>query len=150
MDEDPANRRTNGGSAYPFFLHVIPMTAPQVIQTPNGPAVAHSTDFALVTSSKPAAAGEVLSLFAIGLGPTVPAVDPGVPFPSNPLAAVNSPVTVTVNGTPAEVLAAVGYPGVEDGYQVNFRMPSGGQPGSATVQLSSAWISGAPVKIAVR
>lgn len=150
INEDPANRRANGGTAYPFFLHVIPMAAPQVMQTVNGPAIAHSNDFALVTSARPAAAGEVLSLFAAGLGPTVPGVDPGVPFPSSPLAAVNSPVTVTVNGTPAEVLGAVGYPGTVDGYQVNFRMPSGGEAGSATVQLSSAWISGAPVKIAVR
>ena len=37
-------------------------------------------------SSKPAAAGEILSLFATGLGPTVPAVDPGQPFPSSPAA----------------------------------------------------------------
>ncbi|HTX39112.1 MAG TPA: hypothetical protein VME43_29010 [Bryobacteraceae bacterium] len=35
----------------------------------------------------------------------------------------NSPLTVTVNGEAAEVLAAVGYPGSVDGYQVNFQMP---------------------------
>src|SRR5574337_1612411 len=40
----------------------------------------------------PAAAGEVLSLFARGLGPVKPGVDPGQPFPSSPLATVNSPV----------------------------------------------------------
>ena len=64
-----------------------------------------------VTTERPARAGEILSLFASGLGPTRLDVNPGSPFPANPLAAVNSPVEVTVNGKPAEVLAAVGYPG---------------------------------------
>ena len=35
-----------------------------------------------------------------------PNVGPGNPFPSSPLAVVNSPVEVTVNGEPAEVLGA--------------------------------------------
>ncbi len=104
MAEDPANRRTNGGGTIRFFLHVVPMTTPQIVITAGGPAVTHSSDFTLVTASKPAAAGEILSLFATGLGPTNPGVDPGQPFPSSPAAAINSPVEVTVNGKPAEVL----------------------------------------------
>ena len=63
---------------------------------------------------------------------------------------VNSPIDVTVNGKSAEVLAAVGYPGAVDGYQVNFRVPAGTEAGNATLQISSAWIPGAPVTIAVR
>ena len=110
----------------------------------------HSTDFTLVSASSPAAVGEVLSLFATGLGPVVPGVQPGAPFPSSPPAAVNSPVTVMVNSKPAEVLAAVGYPGVVDGYQVNFRVPSDAAKGAASVQLGVAWISGRPVSIAVQ
>ena len=54
----------------------------------------------------------------------------GQPFPSSPLASVNSPVEVTVNGKPAEVLSAVGYPGAVDGYQVNFRVPPDTAKGS--------------------
>jgi uncharacterized protein (TIGR03437 family) len=53
-----------------------------------------------------------------------PGVDHGQPFPSSPLANVNSPVEVSVNGKAAEVVGAVGYPGAVDGYQVNFRVPS--------------------------
>lgn len=52
-----------------------------------------------------------LSLFATGVGPTRASLTPGQPFPSSPLAVVNSPIDVTVNGKSAEVLAAVGYPG---------------------------------------
>jgi len=57
---------------------------------------------------------------------------------------------VTVNGKPAEVLAAVGYPGAVDGYQVNFRLPSDIIKGPATIQVSAAWIAGAPVNIQVQ
>src|SRR5579872_3322446 len=63
MAEDPANRRLNGGNPNRFILHIIPMTVPQIVNTANGPAITHS-DFSLVNASKPAAAGEILSLFA--------------------------------------------------------------------------------------
>lgn len=150
ITEDPANRRLNGGGTQRWIAHLIPMSAPQILITPGGPAVTHSSDFSLVTASKPAAAGEILSLFASGLGPVNPGVDPGQPFPSSPLASVNSPIEVTVNGKPAEVLGAVGYPGVVDGYQVNFRVPPGTAKGSASIQLSAAWILGTAVAIAVQ
>jgi hypothetical protein len=142
--EDPANRRQNGGLTSRYFLHVIPMSAPQVA------AVTHSMDFKLVTENRPATAGEVLSLFVSGLGPTVPAVEPGLTFPSNIRAVVNSPVTVTVNGKTADVLVAVGYPGSVGGYQVNFRVPPGMAEGIATLQVSAAWIASAPVSIAIQ
>jgi hypothetical protein len=150
MAEDPANRRVNGGTSYSLYIHLIPAEAPQIIQTANGPAVTHSSDFSLVTSAKPAIAGEVLSLFATGLGPTVPEVDSGLPFPSSPPANVNSPVTVTINGQTAEVLGAVGYPGATDGYQVNFRVPSGTAKGVTSLQLGAAWIVSTPVTLNVQ
>jgi uncharacterized protein (TIGR03437 family) len=77
-------------------------------------------------------------------------VDHGQLFPSKPLAAVNSPVDVTVNGKHAEVLGAVGYPGTVDGYQVNFRVPPDTVQGNASIQVSAAWIAGNRVSIFVR
>jgi uncharacterized protein (TIGR03437 family) len=150
MAEDPSYRRVNGGGGQRFVLHVIPMSAPQIETTPSGPAVTHSSDFSLVSASKPAAAGEILSLFLTGLGPTVPGVDPGKPFPATFRALVNSPVDVTVNGKPAEVLGAVGFPGATDGYQVNFRVPPDTAPGTATIQVSAAWIAGPEVRMAIQ
>jgi uncharacterized protein (TIGR03437 family) len=131
-------------------MHLIPLERPEIITTANGPAVAHSGDFTLVTASKPAAAGEVLSLFVTGLGPTKPGVNPGSPFPPSPPAVVNSPVTVTVNGESAEVLGTVGYPGAADAYQVNFRVPSDAAHGMAIIQVTAAWIAGAPIQITVQ
>jgi hypothetical protein len=97
ITEDPANRRLNGGGHVVFTLYVIPMEQPQIVLTAGGAAITHSNDFSLVSASKPAAAGEILSLFATGLGPTLPGAAPGQPFPSIPLAVVSSPVAVTVN-----------------------------------------------------
>jgi len=150
MIEDPAKRRVNGGGKIRYIFQLDPMSRPKVIDTPNGPAVAHSNDFSLVSVAKPAAPGEILSLFATGLGPTRPGVDPGQPFPANSLAVVNSPVEMTVNGTSAVVLGAVGYPGSTAGYQVNFRVPPDTAKGTATIQVSAAWIPGAPVNIIVQ
>ncbi|MBI2816913.1 MAG: hypothetical protein HYX72_08230 [Acidobacteria bacterium] len=92
----------------------------------------------------------MLTLFATGLGPTRPGVDPGKPFPASPLVTVNSPVEVLVNGRPAEVLASVGYPGAVDSYQVNFRVPSETARGVATIQVAAAWIAGPELRIAVQ
>ena len=148
--EDPANRRKNGGGRVQWLLTLFPMSAPQIVTIPAGPDVTHSSNFTLVTASKPAAAGEVLSLRATGLGPTRPGVDPGKPFPPSPQQVVNSPVEITVNGKPAEVLAALGLPGAVDGYRVNFRVPPDAARGIATVQLSAAWIPGPAIKIAIQ
>jgi hypothetical protein len=150
ITEDPANRRKNSGGHGFFTFYVIPMFRPEVVITPNGPAVTHANDFSLVSSAMPATAGEILSLFATGLGPTRASLAPGQPFPSSPLAVVNSPVAVTVNGEAAEVLSAVGYPGAVDGYQVNFRVPPDTPKGPVSIQVTAAWIPGAPVSITVQ
>jgi uncharacterized protein (TIGR03437 family) len=151
VTEDPANRRQNGGGGrIRWLMHLIPQERPEIVTTANGPAVVHSNDFTLVSATKPAAAGEILSLVVTGLGPTKPGVDPGTPFPTSPPAAVNSPVGVTVNGQSAEVLGAAGYPGAVDGYQVNFRVPPGTAHGTATVQVSAAWITGPAVTIEIQ
>src|SRR5215467_2428577 len=104
MAEDPGNRRINGGGNVRMILHVIPMFVPQILTSAGAPAVVHSTDFSVVTEFQPAVGGEILSLFAVGLGPTVPAGNPAQPFPPSPAAIVNSPIEIKVNGKSAEVL----------------------------------------------
>jgi len=150
MAENPAARRANGGGKIRLVLQLIPMAAPQILNTAGVPAVVHSADFTLVTAAKPAAPGEILSLIATGMGPTVPGVDPGKPFPSSLLANVSAPIEVLVNGTAAELIGAVGYPGAVDGYQVNFRVPSKTASGTAKLQVSSAWMPSPEVSIQVQ
>lgn len=150
ITEDPAQRRQNGGGHLLTVLYLIPMSWPAVVTTAGGPVIVHSSDFSLVSASKPAVAGEILSLFATGLGPTRASLTPGQMFPSSPLAVVNSPIDVTVNGLSAEVLAAVGYPGTVDSYQVNFRVPANAGSGAVALQISSAWIPGVPVSVVLQ
>ncbi|HEY3837926.1 MAG TPA: hypothetical protein VGL72_15195 [Bryobacteraceae bacterium] len=153
MSEDPSNRRINGGMTAAFNLHIIPASIPRIVSLTNGPAVYHSSDFSLVSSTHPAAPNETVSIYVTGLGPTVPSVDAGQPFPASPPAVVNSPLTVTVNGENARVLAAVGFSGSTDTYQINFQMPADAKPLSAGVVpilVSAAWIPGAPFNIYVQ
>ncbi len=147
--EDPSMRRINGGGTGRFLLQIWPMTRPEILVNSGIPSVFHA-DSSPVTSGNPAKAGEVLVLFASGLGPTIPGVDLGQPFPTAKPQVVNSPIQVLVNGASGDVPYAGGYPGATDIYQVNFRIPSGTLAGQAGIQLIAAWISGGSVKIPIQ
>jgi hypothetical protein len=147
MSEDPATRRLLGGGTEVHKIYILPLFQPEIITVSGSPAIVHANDSSLVTTAKPARPGEILTLFASGLGPTRPGVEPGQPFPMDSLQTVNSPVEVLVNGVPGEVLYAGGYPGAVDRYQVNFRAPEGATAGSTSVQVISAWIGGSTVQI---
>ena len=59
MQEDPANRRVNGGTRGHWIVSLIPLSWPEIVTTASGPAVFHA-DFSPVTAARPARAGEVL------------------------------------------------------------------------------------------
>jgi uncharacterized protein (TIGR03437 family) len=152
VTEDPANRRTNSGGKTLVYVSLIPLFRPEIVMTSSGPVVFHS-DISPVTAAKPAKPGEVLIAMATGLGPTRPGVDPGQPFPADPaspLQMINSPVDVTVNGQAAELVNAIGWPGLVDTYRVDFRVPTGTASGTAGVQLSAAWIGGSSFNIPIQ
>jgi len=73
----------------------------------------------LATAATPARRGGAIVIYCAGLGAVSPAVPPGVSAPSNPIASVVGPVTVTVGGTPASVFFAGLAPGFAGLYQVN-------------------------------
>ena len=147
--EDPANRRINGGGKFRDVFYLYPRSRPTVIATPNNPAVVH-LDGKLVSSSNPAQAGETLTLYATGLGPTTPSVSFGQPFPQGAVSLVNAPIEVLVNGKSSDVLYAGGYAGGTDQYQVNFRLPTELNAGTAGLQLTAAWTTGPQVTIAIK
>jgi hypothetical protein len=150
MEEDPANRRTNGGGwRGQFIVSLIPLSAPEIVSAAGGPAVFHS-DFSPVTAAKPARAGETLIATATGLGPTRPGLGPGTPFPDNPPQVVNSPLEVTLNGKPADVVTKIGWPGTTDTYRVDIRIPEGTAPGMAALRLTAAFIPGREVRIPIQ
>jgi uncharacterized protein (TIGR03437 family) len=147
--EDPSMRRTHGGGKGRFKLQIWPMFRPEVVVTPTGPAVFH-LDGSLVTSDRPAQRGETLVVCAKGLGPTSPGVNPGDPFPSEPLAVVTSPVEVLVDGKASPAINQVGFPGTTDTYRVDFRVPNTIAAGMVPIQVSAAWVKGTAVRIPVR
>jgi len=149
VDEDPSMRRTLGGGTCSFLLTLIPLVSPGVLSNSVGPLVLHAADFSQVTTAQPALPSEVLVLIATVLGPTNPGVDPGQVFPSDQLALANSPIQAAINGAPADVLYAGGYPGTSTTYQVNFRVPDNAQAGMATLLLTSAWQPSAPIQFSV-
>jgi uncharacterized protein (TIGR03437 family) len=151
ITEDPAYRRLNGGGAkLTWFFQIIPATWPEVWTLPTGPAIFHGADFSSVTAEKPARAGERLIMGVKGLGPVKGKLDPGQPFPAGDPLEVNSPVDITVNGKPAEVVNKIGWPTMTNVYRVDFVVPEGTAPGMASVVPTVAWINGSEVKIPVR
>jgi hypothetical protein len=150
MAEDPANRRINGGTRGHFTAYLIPMLRPDVVMTRGGRAIVHSRDGSQVTASNPANAGETLTLYATKLGPTRPVLEPGKAFSADPPHVANSPIDISIGGLPADVLYAGGYPGSTDGFQVNFRLPTGVKSGTHTLKLTAAFIPGSDVSIPIR
>ena len=146
VTEDTAIRRTRGGTLgkYHLVLQLIPNEYPAVMTTANGLAVFHS-DFSPVTALKPATAGETLVVAATGLG-TVAGVSIGQQFPADPPRSVSGPVAVILNGKPAAAINAIGWPGTNNTYRVDFQVPAGTK-GPSSLQISSSWISGPPVTI---
>jgi uncharacterized protein (TIGR03437 family) len=147
--EDPSMRRVNGGGRGTYLIQLFPMFRPEVVIGATGPVIIHS-DYTLVTSDKPARPGEVLILYAKGLGPTTPSVNPGDLYQDSPFAVVNSPVDVLVNGKAARAINAIGLPGTNDIYHVAFRVPDDTISGPASVQISAAWVKGSAVGIPIR
>jgi uncharacterized protein (TIGR03437 family) len=147
--EDPSMRRINGGGKSHYVLQIISMFRPEVVTTATGPLVLHA-DWAPVTADKPAQRGEVLIAIAKGLGPTLPGVNPGEPFPRDPFAVVTSPVEVSVDGKPAPVINQIGLPGTTDMYYIGFRAPETAAAGTARIQVSAAWVKGPAIEIPMR
>ena len=145
--EAPANRRILGGAKRSYLLQIVPMTTPEVAMSSSGPAVVHA-DSTLVSSTHPAKAGEVITIYALGLGPTRGTVPFGAPFPLSP-ALVAAPVDVLANGLPAEILYTGGYPGSTNAYQINLRLPAALASGTAELKIRSAWIEGSSVLIPI-
>jgi len=75
--------------------------------------------------------GEIVAVYATGLGVTNPAVRSGEAAPSDPLAKVTTPVEATVGGKAAVVHFAGLAPSFVGLYQVNVQIPAAVTPGSA-------------------
>jgi len=74
--------------------------------------------------------GQVVSLYATGLGTLTPAGGTGVPATGNQTRTTQT-ITVTVDGIAAEILFSGAAPGIVGLNQVNFRIPANARLGNA-------------------
>jgi uncharacterized protein (TIGR03437 family) len=85
------------------------------------------------TTTVPAKPGEVIILWGTGFGPTDPTSPTGVQLPADKTYSTASPVTVTVNNTPATVFGAALAPGFAALYQVAIQIPANAPDGDLPV-----------------
>ena len=120
-------------------------------QSGGGQGVILDTRFRYVEPGNAAASGDVVVLFATGLGEVAPPVAAGTAAPAEPLSRTIHTVSLTIGGVAAEVLFAGLAPGFAGLYQVNSIVPEGVTPGdAAAVVLRVAGQASPPVTMAVR
>ncbi len=101
-------------------------------------AVFHGNTGIAVDATHPATVGEVLVMYASGLGPTNPTVPAGSAAPANPPATTVNQPTVTIGSAQASVQFSGLAPGFVGLYQVNFVLPLGLNAGPQPLALSIA------------
>lgn len=115
----------------------------------NG-AILHGANNVLITSSNPASKGEVVVIFATGLGSVTPASPTGALAPSTPpFSMTDVKPTVTIDGNAADVPFSGLAPGFVGLYQVNATVPVGTTSGSVDLVVTSGGVSSKAVKLAV-
>ena len=92
-------------------------------------------DGTLVTPASPALQGELLTLYATGLGPTDPARPEGLAIPGTPAFNAVDPVTVLVGDATFPAEAAFAAPGRVGVDAVQFRLASGVPSGTSAALL---------------
>jgi uncharacterized protein (TIGR03437 family) len=116
----------------------VPLTqyAPAFFLSAGIVAAVNAMTGAVITASNPAHAGDIVELYANGLGPVNNPPASGDPAPSAPpLATTKTPPTVTIGGQAATVLYSGLAPGNPGLYQINVTVP-GVAAGNQTVTLS--------------
>jgi hypothetical protein len=151
ITEDPGYRLVNGpGQTRRHVLQIFPMFYPEVLINADGSSAAWHNDASPVTTDRPARAGELVTLAVSNLGAVQPNIEFGQLFPVEPLAVVNSPVEVLIDGKEALVINQVGWPGFSNRFRVDFQVPVGVEPGMAALQVRTAFINGPVARIPVR
>ena len=129
------------GTRGPIVTVTLQNAGPAIFQTSSGAVIATHVDGSLVSSDAPATSGEIVTLWATGLGNTNPELEDGVlaPLAPAPLEWLSqlSQFDVQINGAaldPSAILYAGVAPGYAGLYQVNVRLP-GQLPANPEIRL---------------
>jgi uncharacterized protein (TIGR03437 family) len=122
--------RTPGGISDNFNFSIL-SAAPAVFRSGiAGPdsgiaTITRADNGELVTPTNPVRTGDTIVIWATGLGHTSPAIDSGMPAPSDPLASAVIHPSVTLGGVSLNILYAGLVPGSVGLNQINVGIPSG-------------------------
>ena len=128
----------NGAGPSTAFSVNVAATAPAIFFSPVA-AVLKNVNYSLVSAGNPAHAGDVLLIYATGLGQTTPAGATGALSAPETLARTGN-VTATIGGKAAAVVYSIASPGFAGLYQVAVTVPAG-VAGNAALQIAAG---GAP------
>jgi uncharacterized protein (TIGR03437 family) len=109
----------------------------------------HSSNYTLVDNTNPAVPGEVLLIYATGLGAVVASAQPVTGTAPPGAAATLTTTTVTIGGVNAPVLYSGLAPDFVGLYQLNVTVPSGLTSGYRPVVISMAGVSSNSAALAV-
>lgn len=110
--------------------------APAFFETGGGIAAALDEKNQVIGAVNQAVRGQVVQLFANGLGPVTNQPASGEPAPVSPLAETTARPVVTIGGLPATVEWSGLTPTLAGLYQVNARVPAGLAPGNHQITVS--------------
>jgi uncharacterized protein (TIGR03437 family) len=114
------------GTRGPIVTVTLQDVAPALFQASATTAIASHLDWSVVTSESPAAAGEIITLWATGLGGTNPELEDGVLPAGVQWLRQLTQFEVWINGAavdPGAILYAGVAPGFAGLYQVDVRLP---------------------------
>jgi uncharacterized protein (TIGR03437 family) len=129
---------SQGQSSSPVTMPVLPAT-PALFSldgTGGGPGAILNQDGSLNSAANPAARGSVVVLYGTGAGQTNPAGEDGMVSVGSPLPTPILPVSIFIDGQPAEVLYAGAAPEMVQGViQINARVPATASTGPSTTVI---------------
>jgi len=139
----------NGLASLPVRVPVLPAHPGVFLIDGVHAAAQHGADYSLVSAARPARRGEVILLYATGLGAVQPPVANGAPAPATPLSTTVATPMVLVGGGSAEVLFSGLAPGYAGLYQLNVRIPEASAVGDVDVVVTAGGQASPPAKLAV-
>jgi uncharacterized protein (TIGR03437 family) len=131
------------GVAGPVLTVPLAPVSPGFFQWNGNFAVAEHADGSLITPAAPAAGGEIIVLYAAGLGKTIPDVSPGAIVSTATWILAAAQLQILIDGQLCQS-CAVYYAGLTPGfaglYQINLRLPED-LPPDAGIQVSVGAVS---------
>ncbi len=141
----------NGLYSNPLTINTTAVQ-PGLASFPDGTVIAQDLGYNLITADHPAQAGEVIILYATGLGPSNPPVATGAvaPSPPMPLAQVTVAPVVTVGGANAQVVYAGLSPGSVGLYQIDVVVPASAGTGNLPLGVMQGGVASNTVTVPVQ